>query len=188
VWPFVVNSSLMTRYLRTFLLFSFLLATSLLQAQTSVTERSSFKDRLYFGGGLDVSFGSNITVLGVSPLLGYMITSKLSSGIGVIYQYYKDNNFDFSTNIYGGRIFSRYNIFNPFLLYNEYEVISFERSVLSDEGREAVSAYYVGGGISQPLGRNAAITLIVLYDLLHDDFESAQPNPISVRGGVTVGF
>jgi len=88
---------------------------------------SSFMDRVYFGGGLDLAFGT-ITIIGASPLVGYMITEKLSAGVGITYQYYKDNRFtpDFTTSIYGGRLFARYNIFDPFFLYNEYEITSFD--------------------------------------------------------------
>ncbi len=150
---------------------------------------SSFMDRVYFGGGLDLAFGT-ITIIGASPLVGYMITEKLSAGVGITYQYYKDNRFtpDFTTSIYGGRLFARYNIFDPFFLYNEYEITSFDFTPSMEGGRESISAYYLGAGLHQPIGRNAGFMVIALYDLLYDEFRSSRNSAFSFRLGFSIGF
>lgn len=136
-----------------------------------------------------MSFGSNVTIVGASPILGYMITDRLSAGLGATYLYYKFRNIDLSTSIYGGKIFTRFNVIDPVFLYSEYELLSYDFN-LGDgvDDRETVPALNVGGGISQPLGRVAAFQIILLYDLLHDNLKSPTPNAFSIRGGITVGF
>ncbi len=158
-------------------------------AQREVDENSGFMDRIYTGGGMQLSFGSNTTIVGASPIVGYMITDKFSAGLGATYLYYRFRNVDLSTSVYGGKVFARYNVFNPFFLYSEYELLSFDFTLGDNvDNRETVPALNVGGGISQPLGRVAAFQIIVLYDLLHDNLKSPQPNAFSIRGGITVGF
>lgn len=166
-----------------------LLSVCVSHAQREVDENSSPLDRIYTGGGLQLSFGNNTTIVGASPIVGYMITDKWSAGIGATYLYYKFKFIDVSTSVYGGKVFTRYNIFNPVFLYTEYELLSFDFT-LGDgqDNRETIPALNVGGGISQPLGRVAAFQIILLYDLLHDNLRSPTPSAFSVRGGITVGF
>ncbi len=166
-----------------------LLSVGVAHAQRDVDENSSPLDRIYTGGGLQLSIGSNLTIVGASPIIGYMITPKFSAGLGMTYLYYKFKRPDISTSIYGGKVFARYNVFNPVFLYTEYELLSFDFTLTDGmDNRETVPALNVGGGISQPLGRVAAVQLILLYDLLHDNFKSPAPNAFSVRGGITIGF
>ena len=44
------------------------------------------KSKLYYGGYMSLSFGS-YTVIGISPLVGYKFTPKLSSGVQLSYEY-----------------------------------------------------------------------------------------------------
>ena len=166
-----------------------LLTLSICEAQREVGENSTFLDRIYTGGGMQLSFGSNITIVGASPIVGYMITPKFSAGLGATYLYYNFRVIDESTSVYGGKVFARYNVFDPVFLYSEYELLSFDFT-LGDgvDNRETVPALNIGGGISQPLGRVAAFQIILLYDVLHDNLRSPTPNAFSVRGGITVGF
>ncbi len=168
---------------------SVLLSVIVCHAQRDVDEGSNFSDRIYTGGGMQLSLGSNLIIVGASPIAGYMITPKFSAGLGVTYLYYKFKSPDISTSIYGGKVFTRYNVFNPVFLYSEYELLSFDFTLTDGmDNRETVPALNVGGGISQPLGRVAAFQIILLYDLLHDNLKSPAPNAFSVRGGITVGF
>jgi len=158
-------------------------------AQQEFGENSSFLDRLYTGGGMNLSIGSNVMIIGASPVLGYMITDKLSAGVGITYMYYKDNRADLSTSIYGGKVFTQYTVFAPFFLYSEYEALSYD-FLLGDgiDDRGIIPSLNVGGGIMQPIGSVVNFQFMVLYDLLYSNIKSPQPNALSVRGGITVGF
>jgi len=65
-------------------------------------------DRIYIGGNFGLQFG-NYTIVDLSPQIGYRITDRLTSGIGITYMYLKYTdpvyNFSYKTNIYGGSIF-----------------------------------------------------------------------------------
>ena len=77
-------------------------------------EPPSLRDRIFFGGNFGLSFG-NLTSIVISPIAGYRITPKLSSGLGIRYEYFKYNYPGFvpyDTHIFGGTVFGRYMIIN----------------------------------------------------------------------------
>lgn len=121
----------------------------------------SFSDRLFSGGGLGLSFGT-ITQINVSPMIGYEITEKWAAGLGGTYIYYRDNRYDASTNILGGRLFSQYYITESILLHSEYELISFEDYL--NEGRINVKSLLGGAGYRSRVGGNSFIYILALYN------------------------
>ncbi len=91
--------------------------------------QNNFWDRVYTGGGIGLQFGSQ-TFVNISPLVGYRLTEKLSVGLSATYIYYRYKNpnpaFTYSSNIYGGSVFSRYLIFENLFAHVEYEVLRLE--------------------------------------------------------------
>ena len=67
-------------------------------------QNSNWQDRLYFGGGFGLSGGSWGGSVRLSPLVGYMLTSRISAGVGVTYEYYWNNSFtpELEDSRYGG--------------------------------------------------------------------------------------
>src|SRR5690554_7446721 len=93
-----------------FLLFSISTHSAFSQNKESNNPYSGlpFKDRLFFGGDLGLSFGT-VTYIRVAPIIGYNISPKFAVGGGPSYQYYKDNRYSgYETSIYGGSVFGRY--------------------------------------------------------------------------------
>lgn len=160
-------------------------------AQKFVDESSGFMDRLYFGGNFGLQFGS-FTHIEASPIAGYMINQKLSAGVGVIYQYFRIRGNsqvgDYETNIYGGKLFGRYNISQQLFGYTEYENINrdFRLSPSSDLSRIWVPAFFIGGGYFQPIGNRAGVTVMALYNLLHYPGRSPYNSPFVLRVGFTI--
>lgn len=154
-------------------------------------ESSGFMDRLYFGGNFGLQFGS-FTHIEASPIAGYMINQKLSAGVGVIYQYFRIRGNsqvgDYETNIYGGKLFGRYNISQQLFGYTEYENINrdFRLSPSSDLSRIWVPAFFIGGGYFQPIGNRAGVTVMALYNLLHYPGRSPYNSPFVLRVGFTI--
>ncbi len=149
-------------------------------------------DRIFFGGDLGIQFGT-VTIINVSPLVGYRITPDLAAGIGITYQYYNDKRFDpdFSTSIYGGRIFGRYYILDNLFAHTEYEVLNYDAVFVDGTGslfqdRITANNIYVGGGYRQPLGGKANLELMILYNI-NESAQSLYENPI-IRMGITVGI
>jgi hypothetical protein len=142
-------------------------------------------DRVTIGGGLGMSFGS-ITYIEVSPSFGYYLTDNILAGIGGNYTYYSEEKTNFSTSLYGGRVFGEY-IFNsiPVLAHVELEVINVESY---DNKRMNIVNPYIGGGIKQRLGGMSYIFILVLWNL-NETKESLvlQSNPV-IRGGIAIGM
>src|SRR6185295_19704527 len=154
-----------------------------LRAQSPET----FWDKVYFGGNFGLQFG-NLTVVDISPLMGYKITENYSVGISATYIYYKysdPSNYypDYSTNIYGGSVFNRFYFLENLFLHAEYEVLNMEVLDFNFKlARKNITSVLVGGGYRQPLGENSSINLMILYNL-NEDRVSPYQNPI-----VRVGF
>ncbi len=161
-------------------------------SQTSFGNEPSFIDRLYFGGGMGFSVGSNVSSVTASPLVGYMITDRLSAGLGFTYQYIGFRNVDISASNYGGRVFGRFNITQELFLYNEYEYLNFEIIDLlnrDNNERQGFSSYLAGLGYAVPIGRVAALYAIGLYNFSwNENKASPYDSPWVFRAGITAGF
>jgi len=74
----------------------------------------TWRDRLYFGGNLSLSVGT-VTLIEISPLVGYRLTPRWSAGFGLKYEYYKSSGYignygvsTYSTSIYGTNVFTNF--------------------------------------------------------------------------------
>lgn len=158
----------------------------------SKTKQSSNKSggfdwsRTTVGGGFGMVFG-DYTIIEVAPTFGYYLTDELIVGVGGSYTYYSDKRNNFSTSLYGGRIFTEYLFPDfPLMAHAELEVINVED--FSDGSRVNVINPYVGGGIKQNIGGNSYFYILVLWNLNETpESFSLQPNPI-IRGGVAIGL
>lgn len=153
-------------------------------------EDNKFMDRVYFGGNFNLQFG-NVTFIDVSPLVGYMVTDKFSTGVGVTYQYLNYKFLDYQSNIYGGRVFGRHNIGQQFFALTEIESLNVEFPKLFPTGervwvREWVPGVFVGGGIFQPFGRRGGVNLSALYNLTYERGKSPYANPWVIRAGISL--
>ena len=174
-------------------------------AYSQETYKNKPDKRFFIGGNLGLQLGS-ITYIDVSPLVGYKFTENFAGGIGLSYQYFKNNNHSFNyaineTNIYGGRIFARYyfntdNFLENIFLHTEFEVLNldaitnyssyFTINVNPEINRVNVPAFFVGAGLRQPISGNSYITIIVLWDLIEDEY-SPYVNPV-IRVGADFGI
>ena len=148
----------------------------------------NFWDNVYVGGSFWMQFGT-ITFINVSPLVGYRFTDKFSAGPGIVYQFLKDKRFnpDYTTNVYGGRLFARHTIFQQFFAQVQYENLNTEIWYIDgSKSREWVPGAFIGGGILQPLGRRGAIVISGMYNLLHDEDRSPYPSAWIFNVGFTL--
>ncbi len=151
-----------------------------------------FKERLFFGGDLGLSFGT-ITYIRIAPILGYNINPKLAVGAGPSYQYYNDNRYiDASSSIYGGSAFGRYFILENIFLQSELEVLNLERISYfqnSDtfQSRVTIPVLFVGGGFSQRTANGSGFFIGIFYDVI-GDINSPYPSDIAFRAGGMISF
>ncbi len=158
-----------------------------------------FKERIYFGGNIGLQFGT-ITLIEAAPLVGYRITPRLSSGVGISYLYYKDKFTNFDTHIYGGGVFTRYNLVqnlnkiiplglnNSVIAHLEYEGLSLESRyfdnlrISQNQQRFITHNVWVGGGLGFPLGERSSFNLFVLWNI-NENLNSYPDSPV-VRMGI----
>ena len=152
--------------------------------------KTPFRERLFTGGNIGLQFGS-VTLIDVSPKLGYKLTEKLAAGIGATYIYINDKRikgYEYHTNIYGGRLFGQYQAFENVLAYSEFEILSLE--TLDDFTyqlkRRNVPSFLAGGGYTQHIGESSSAVILVLWDLIDSKYSIYQ-NPI-IRIGFNIGF
>lgn len=194
-WNFMQKRILLTHYLYIGLLSIFLFICMIPVKGQYTTEnkeqKPDFKSRLFFGGGFGLQFGS-ITLIELSPLVGYKVTPKLGIGVSPTYKYYHYNdyygpNIDLSTNVYGGSIFARYSIFQSVFAHMEYETLFYNTSTPGyPTYMEQFNSFFVGGGYMQSFGGNSGMYLMVLWNL-NDTPDSPYINPV-FRVGFNVGM
>ena len=150
--------------------------------------KEDFWDKVYFGGNFGLQFG-NQTLVDINPLMGYRLTEKLSVGVTATYIYYKVTdpyNFypTYSTNIYGGSLFTRYFLLENIFAHVEREVLNLEvpNHFLHRYERQNVFGFYVGGGFRQEIGDRSSLNIMLLYNL-NQDRNSPYQNPI-----IRIGF
>jgi hypothetical protein len=153
-------------------------------------QRPPLKNKLYFGGYINLSFG-NYTVIGAEPLVGYKITPKLSAGVKLRYDYIKDKRYSttYNTSNYGGSIFARYRIIPALYLHAEYAAYNYELYYASEESeRKWIPFLFLGAGYSQRLGGNTWLNIQILFDVLHNSNSPYNRWEPFYSVGIGVGF
>jgi long-subunit fatty acid transport protein len=175
------------------LLLVFFLACSFCPAQDKENENPykglPFKERLFIGGGLGLSFGT-ITNIRIAPVVGYRISPDFSVGAGPSYQYYSDKRFNpkLESTIYGGSVFGRYFVLEQIFLHSEFEVLNLDRlnfdPTTNDffQDRVTIPLWFVGGGFSSRNANGSGFFISVLYDLIQDR-NSPYTNNLAIRVG-----
>ena len=159
-------------------------------APTQTEQSKPFKDKIYYGGNIGLSFGS-YTMIGVYPLIGYKITPKLSAGVKIAYEYIVDKRYEsnYTTSNYGGSLFARYRIIQPLYVHAEYAMLNYELyNALGESKREWVPFMLVGAGYSQHLGGNAWLNVQVLFDVLQSSKSPYKNWEPFYSVGVGIGF
>ncbi len=180
----------------------FILIT-IIMVTTNLNAQRSFGSRIFTGGNLGLQFGT-VTLVDISPMIGYRLTEDIDVGITLTYKYYsfKDyyyypttNQFyDLKTNIFGGGIFSRYHFTDNLFAHVEVEYLDFSLDTYTIynnglvKGKEnvGITSIFVGGGYKQELGSNSFFTIMILYNL-NETTNSPYTNPI-IRAGFGIGL
>jgi hypothetical protein len=180
----------MCRIIPLLLIFSFYLSP--VSAQNR--ERGIQDSRIFTGGGLGLQIGT-ITLIDVSPHIGYYLTERIAVGIGGTYQYYriKTDQFEYSTDIWGARAFGRYYFLENIFGHIEYEYLNYEAALVDPYGfysgdikRVGVNNVLVGAGYRENIFGNSYINALLLWNL-NETVYTLYSNPI-LRVGIDVGL
>jgi hypothetical protein len=155
-----------------------------------------------FGGNLGFTFG-DYTFVNASPMIGYRFSSYIAAGFNINAQYASrkfTSPVDGSTtqrnnySILGGGIFARVYPIEQFFIQAQPEInrISFKNTYYTSNQNYSKGSYMapsllMGAGYVQPVSSRAAVTFMVLYDVLQDPNSPYLNRPI-FSGGVNIGF
>jgi hypothetical protein len=168
----------------------------------SSREKSRFTDKLVYGGSFGLQFGS-LTLIDLSPVIGYRVTEKFETGLGFTYKYYKykDYWYDYSTgqtydlksNITGGSVYARYHFIENVFAHAEFEQLRYNYTsyyfggtgIEKEKLATDISSVLIGGGYRQRMSQNSYFYIMALWNLTEDAM-SPYNNPI-FRMGVILG-
>lgn len=168
----------------------------------SSREKSRFTDKLVYGGSFGLQFGS-LTLIDLSPVIGYRVTEKFETGVGFTYKYYKykdywydyttGQSFDLKSNITGGSVYARYHILENVFAHAEFEQLRYRYTnyyssgagIEKDKLVADISSVLIGGGYRQRISQNSYFYIMGLWNLTEDAM-SPYNNPV-LRMGVILG-
>src|SRR5262245_45657526 len=157
----------------------------------SKPDHPAWTSRLFYGGGLGLSFGSVESVY-IAPLVGYHVVPRFDVGVQPFYLYANNKVYTESvkTNDYGADLLARVRLFRGVFVEGRYEWISHEY-VLPDlsTARRSDSLWLLGVGYAIGKGPVGAY-VSALYDLSYDGNDPYRPydQPWILQVGVGVNF
>jgi predicted porin len=155
--------------MRLFFFLSILL--TILNGNCQNSTNTFFWDNVQFGGGLNLSFSNNNTVIGISPSAIYNFSDQFASGISISYLYVKNKNITNPINIYGASVLARYKPIEEIQLITEFE----QNFLKQGNTKTTIPALYLGAGYN--FNRNIAFGL--RYDILYDKNNNIYPSAIT---------
>jgi hypothetical protein len=143
-------------------------------------------ERMDFGGYLGAQFG-DITLINISPLVGYRVLESFHVGLGFTYQFYKDNYYDYKSSAYGVNVYARYFVWRDLFAHAEYAPVYYD-NVYTGTYYEGAWFHDVllGGGYRQWIGNKAFMTLMILWNV-NEQLYSPYQNPV-IRIGFGAGI
>ena len=139
---------------------------------TSSVKKAVKESKFYYGGYLNLTFGS-YTAIGIEPLIAYKITSKLSTGAILTYEYISDNTnpgYTYNSSNYGGSIFSRYRIIPQVYFHAEFSEMKYDSNNSNGyNSRYWVPFLFLGGGYSQQLSQNTWMNTQIVFDVIQNE-------------------
>jgi hypothetical protein len=155
---------------------------------TTASSQPGLRTRLYFGGGIGLSFGT-VDYVEIAPMVGYRVTPDFNLGLGVFYRYRNDGRYeeDVTTNDYGGNLFAQYQVVPTLFLHGEVEYVNYEYILANlDTTRETDTSLLAGVGYGWPVG-GSSIYVLALYNFSYDQNSFANPydSPWVFRIGIT---
>jgi hypothetical protein len=170
------------------------------QTEGNEEPKVSLKDRFVFGGNLSLSGGTYIFI-DISPNVGFYVTPRLLTGLGLTYEYYRERYLGniYSYNIFGYRVFSSYSFISDlsklmpvkshlaFFVHAEFEALNLDKKINNLSANVSTGRYWLysplfGIGLKQPLGKKSSFIITLLYNF-NNSKNLPYSNPV-----IRVGF
>ena len=150
---------------------------------TANGQKEQDNNRILIGGSMGLQFGT-ISFVDLGPKAGYYITDNLVAGLGGVYKYFNDKRYrgDYSTSIYGGRLFLQYDIFDPIYAYGELEYLTYDgyNSIGNIVPIESTNIL-LGAGYKNRISSRSYIYIILLYNI-NETIKTPYSNPVLRTG------
>ncbi len=170
--------------------------------EDQTTSKGFDKSRLFFGGNFGLSFGSDYTLVNISPQIGYHFSPYFAAGTGINFIYssekyydsYGNDAFRYNYGVVGlnvfGRVYPIRQLFfqvQPELNYT-WGTINYYNPSEKDKLDPAFVPSLLGGvGGAIPAGGNGAFLIMLQYDLLQQS-RSPYGNHAFFSFGYNIGF
>lgn len=141
---------------------------SIAQQKYVIDNSSHFWDKVQFGGGLGLGFGSGYTDISVMPSAIYNVNEIVAVGVGLQFGYLNSRNY-YESYVYGGSLITLVNPIPEIQLSAELEQVRVNTDYDSRNGFPSYSdnfwntALYLGAGY-----RTGNVTIGARYDVLYD--------------------
>jgi hypothetical protein len=119
-------------------------------------EKKPFKEHLFTGGSVSLSYYNHFFLAGINPVFGYSIGKWVDAGIAVNYTYssYKNFNYldDLHQSVYGGGVFTKLYPIRSIFLQGQFEHNYIHQKYLYANGNPAekltvqANSFLVGAG------------------------------------------
>lgn len=145
--------------------FGIILSQNSVAQNNQVNGPNPFWEKVQFGGGVGLGFGTGFTNISLSPTAIYNINDYFSLGTGVQYSYVRQKNI-YTSNLYGGSIIGLINPAEQIQLSAELEQLR----VNVDYGNGYNSENFWNTGLFLGAGfRNGNVTFGGRYNVLHKE-------------------
>ena len=145
--------------------------------------------RIFWGGDLGLSFGT-LNNISLNPVIGYRLTNRLSTGVGINYSYAKSSYYNYEGSMYGGNVFSSCTIIKDLgdvlqaykgsgiLIYTEYSAINIS-NYYDYPGTliKWIGTPLAGFALQTPIGEKSYMLIMVLYNF-NECSMSPYSNPV----------
>lgn len=141
--------------------------------------------RAELGGNIGLQFGT-VTIINISPSVGYWFTNYLMGGMELTYLYSHDSREGgYKGTTYGIDILAKiYPYHNLFIEANYSNLNTGLPSIGPVKDRIWTKAFLIGGGYSQPLSQNVFLNFSILWDVIGEEWYPFN-NPVIQVGIVT---
>lgn len=142
------------------------------QQKYRIDNNNNFWDKVQFGGGLGLGFGSGYTDISVMPSAIYNVNEIVAVGAGLQFGYLNSKNY-YESYVYGGSLITLINPIPEIQLSAELEQVRVDTKYEANVNRPAFSdsywntALYLGAGY-----RTGNVTIGARYDVLYNPNKS----------------
>jgi len=137
-----------------------------------IDNNKEFWDKVQFGGGLGLGFGSGYTDISVMPSAIYNVNEIVAVGVGLQFGYLSSKNY-YSSYVYGGSVLGLVNPIPEIQLSAELEQVRVNTDYKATNMNASFSDNYWNTALFLGAGyRTGSVTIGGRYDILFDSKRS----------------